>query len=97
MSFEGLDRKTLLDIRGTTRDRIFSLKISKVDEGQQTEVANVIAELEAEVVQIDTKLAELVKADAGKASLDTTLSDEVTSEYQLSRIITNSYLVGKTE
>ena len=84
-----MDRKTLLDIRGDTKSRLIALKVSKVDEGQQAEVANVIAELEAEVAQIDTKLAEVAKTEAGKENtLNSTLSEEVASEYQLNRLVT---------
>ena len=82
-----MDRKTLLDIRGDTKSRLIALQVSKIDEGQKDEYANVITSLENEIAGIDTKLGELAKTDAGKASLDTTLSDEVTSEYQLSRIL----------
>ena len=87
MSFDNMDRKTLLDIRGDIKSRLIALQISKIDEGQKDEYANMIASLENEIAGIDTKLGELAKANAGKASVDSTLSDEVASEYQLNRLI----------
>ena len=84
-----MDRKTLLDIRGDTKSRLIALQVSKIDEGQKDEYANVIASLENEIAGIDTKLGELAKADADKENtLNSTLSGEVASEYQLNRLAT---------
>ena len=81
-----MDRRALLSIRGTTRDRICSLKISKVDEGQQAEVGNVIAELEAEITQIDAALGKL----KGKStSDDNTMNNDLNTQYELNRIVNN--------
>ena len=86
MAFNGLDRRTLLELRGDTKQRLIALQLSKTDTGKETEVANLILELKDEINQVDKQLVELSKEGNEKSSLNTSVEDFGT-EAQLSRII----------
>ena len=68
MSFEKMDRSTLLDVRRDTKTRIAETTLTKVETDRQAEKDNLILGYENDIREIDLALAALKSADIDKHS-----------------------------